>query len=350
MISPVTLTQVDQCHGVDRNDHNRSDGVGRCRSTHWQNAWVELVSVHEDIRAALVQNRPVVALESSVIAQGLPAPANVRVAQSLEEAVRAAGAMPATVGVIGGQVRVGLEPGEILRLGSAGEVLKCAAGDLGWAIATGADGATTVSGTVCAAAWVGIDVVATGGIGGVHRGDAGDVSADLPTLAHHPVAVVAAGAKSILDLPRTLEMLETLGVPVVGLGTREFPAFYARSSGLVLDKHTERAEEIARFCFLRWHRLGQRGGVLVACPCPEKQALDPSEVEQSTTRALREAAAQGVSGKSLTPFLLASVAKTLGPRTVSANHALLLNNARIAASIATALRELSLPSTSPTAP
>jgi pseudouridylate synthase len=182
--------------------------------------------------------------------------------------------------------------------------------------------------------------VATGGIGGVHRGDTGDVSADLPTLAQHTVAVVAAGAKSILDLPRTLEALETLGVPVVGLGTREFPAFYARSSGLVLDKHAERSADIARFCRYRWHRLGQRGGVLVACPCPAEQALDPTDVEQATARALRDAAAQGVSGKDLTPWLLASVTTTLGPRTILANHALLLNNARIAASIATALCEL----------
>jgi pseudouridine-5'-phosphate glycosidase len=169
--------------------------------------------------------------------------------------VRDAGATPAIVGVIGGGVQVGLEPGEIERLGTAGDVLKCAAGDLGWAIARAADGATTVSATVSAtvfaAAAGGIDVVATGGIGGVHRGDTGDVSADLPTLAHHPVAVVAAGAKTILDLPRTLEALETLGVPVVGLGTRDFPAFYARSSGLVLDKHTERAQDIARFCLIR---------------------------------------------------------------------------------------------------
>lgn len=307
----------------------------------WQNAPVDLIGVRDDIRAALADNRPVVALESSVIAHGLPSPANLRVAHSLEEAVRAAGATPATVGVIGGRMRVGLEPEEIDRLGQAGEVLKCAAGDLGWAIATGADGATTVSATVFAAAHVGIDVVATGGIGGVHRGHTGDVSADLPTLAQHPVAVVAAGAKSILDLPGTLEALETLGVPVVGLGTREFPAFYARSSGLALDKHTERIEDIARFCVIRWHRLRQRGGVLVACPCPAEQALEPSEVDQATARALRDATAKGVHGKVLTPWLLASVTKTLGPRTIVANHALLLNNVRVAASIATALRDLS---------
>jgi pseudouridine-5'-phosphate glycosidase len=181
----------------------------------------------------------------------------------------------------------------------------------------------------------------------VHRGETGDVSADLATLAHHPVAVVAAGAKTILDLPRTLEALETLGVPVVGLGTRDFPAFYARRSGLVLDKHTEQTQDIARFCLLRWRRLNQRGGVLVACPCPEEQALEPSEVEQATAEALRDAATQGVSGKSLTPRLLASVATSLGARTVTANHALLLNNARVGASIATAICELSTGSTPP---
>ena len=299
-----------------------------------------MVTVRDDIRAALADGRPVVALESSVIAHGLPAPVNVHVAASLEEAVRAAGAIPATVGVIAGRLRVGLEADEIARLGTSGNVLKCAAADLGWAIAQGVDGATTVSATVFAAALAGINVVATGGIGGVHRGETGDVSADLPTLAQHPVAVVAAGAKSILDLPKTLEALETLGVPVVGLGTREFPAFYARGSGLALDKHAEVPEEIARFCFLRWHRLAQRSGVLIACPCPEDQALEPAEVEEATARALRAAVAQGVAGKALTPWLLASVSGTLGARAIAANHALLLNNARVGASIATALCQL----------
>lgn len=307
---------------------------------------MDRIGVREEIRAALAENRPVVALESSVIAHGLPAPRNVQVAHSLEEAVRNAGATPAMVGVIAGQLRVELEPEEIQRLATAEGVLKCAAADLGWAITTGAHGATTVSGTVFAAACVGIDVVATGALGGVHRGNTGDVSADLPTLAHHPLAVVATGAKSILDLPRTLQALEMLGVPVVGLGTREFPAFYARSSGLTLDKHTERAEDIATFCFIRWHQLKQPGGVLITCPCPQQQALEPSTVEQSTAQALREAAAQGISGKSLTPWLLAAVAKTLGPQAHVANHALLLNNARVAAHLATALRKHSLPPTS----
>jgi pseudouridine-5'-phosphate glycosidase len=194
---------------------------------------------------------------------------------------------------------------------------------------------------VFAAASAGIDVVATGGIGGVHHGGTGDVSADLHTLAQHPVAVVAAGAKSILDLPRTLEALETLGVPVVGFGTRDFPAFYTRGSGLALDKHAEAPEDIARFCLIRWRRLAQAGGVLVACPCPQDQALDTAEVEDATAHALRDAAAAGVSGKPLTPWLLASVSGTLGARAIAANHALLLNNARVGASIATALCQLS---------
>jgi len=301
---------------------------------------VTSISVRDDVRAALADGRPVVALESSVIAHGLPAPVNVDVAYSLEQAVRAAGATPATVGVIGGRLRVGLEPEEIERLGESGDVQKCAAADLGWAIARGADGATTVSATVFAAASAGIDVVATGGIGGVHRGDSGDVSADLPTLAQHPAAVVAAGAKTVLDLPRTLEALETLGIPVVGLGTRDFPAFYARGSGLVLDKYTDEIDDIARFCVIRWRRLGQRGGVLVACPCPEDQALEPSEVEDATARALHDAMAAGVSGKRLTPWLLASVSGTLQARAIAANHALLLNNAGVGASIATALCQL----------
>jgi pseudouridylate synthase len=304
---------------------------------------VNAVTVRDDIRAALADGRPVVALESSVIAHGLPAPENVRVAHSLQDAVRAAGATPATVGVIGGQLRVGLQPEEIDHLGTSGDVLKCAAADLGWAIACGADGATTVSATVFAAASAGIDVVATGGIGGVHRGDTGDISADLPTLARHPVAVVAAGAKSILDLPRTLEALETLGVAVVGLGTGEFPAFYAGGSGLALDKQAGHPEDIARFCVTRWRRLAQRSGVLVACPCPEDQALQFAEVEEATASALRDAAARGVSGKALTPWLLVSVATTLGARAIAANHALLLNNARVGADLATALCQLNPP-------
>ena len=298
-----------------------------------------MLSVREEIRAARSDGRPVVALESSVIAQGLPRPTNVRIAHALEEAVRAAGATPATIGVLQGRQRVGLEPEEIERLGGAGPILKCAAGDLGWAMAQGADGATTVSATVFAAALAGIDVVATGGIGGVHRGDTGDVSADLPVLAQQPVAVIAAGAKSILDLPRTLEALETLGVPVVGLGTRDFPAFYARSSGLTLEKHAEQADDVAQFCLVRWHVLGQRGGVLVACPCPEGDALEFSEVEAATAHALADAAAEGVHGKALTPWLLASVAERLGPRAIATNRALLLNNGRVGASIATALCE-----------
>jgi pseudouridylate synthase len=299
------------------------------------------LDIRDDVRAALSDGKPVVALESSVIAHGLRPPVNLQVAHALEEAVRAAGATPATVGVIGGRLRVGLESVDIERLGGAGPVLKCAAGDLGWAIARGVDGATTVSATLFAAAAAGIDVVATGGIGGVHRGDTGDVSADLPALARHPVAVVAAGAKSILDLPRTLELLETLGVPVLGLGTEDFPAFYARSSGLALDKCAEQAAEIARFCFIRWRRLGQRGGVLVACPCPEELALGAAEVEDATARAVQDAASQGVSGKALTPWLLAAVVASLGTRAVEANRALLLNNARVGASLATALRDLS---------
>lgn len=302
---------------------------------------MEVISVRDDIRAALADGHPIVALESSVIAHGLPAPVNLSVAHSLEQVVREAGAIPATIGVVEGRIRVGLEPDEIERLGTSDDVLKCAAGDLGWAVARGADGATTVSATVFAAASAGIDVVATGGIGGVHRGDAGDVSADLPTLAQYPVAVVAAGAKSILDLPRTLEALETLSVPVVGLRTRQFPAFYARSSGLALDKYAEEPKDIARFCLIRWRQLAQQGGVLVACPCPEEHALEPAEVEEATTRALRDAAAQGVSGKPLTPWLLAAVTETLGPRTIAANHALLLNNARVGAGVASALRQLS---------
>lgn len=324
---------------LSRTPVNRSPEPNRTPHT-GQNGGVDLVSVRADIRAALGEGRPVVALESSVIAHGLPAPDNLRVARSVEEAVRAAGATPATVGVIGGRLQVGLEPDEIEHLGTADDVLKCAAADLGWAMTHAGDGATTVSATVFAAAAAGIDVVATGGIGGVHRGGTGDVSADLPALAHHPVAVVAAGAKTILDIPRTLETLETLGVPVVGLGTRDFPAFYARHSGLLLDKHTEQTEDVARFCLVRWRRLHQRGGVLVACPCPEQQALEPSEVEQATTQALRDAAAQHISGKALTPWLLASVTAGLGHRTLTANHALLLNNARVGARLATGLREL----------
>lgn len=313
-----------------------SAGAGAGRERH-QPTVGQSIEFHEEVAAALRGGRPVVALESSVFAHGLPPAHRLPTARELDEAVRGAGAAPAVVGVVGGRLRVGLEPHEVERLATGPGVLKCSAGDLGWAIARGADAGTTVSGTVFAAARAGIAVAATGGIGGVHRGGSGDVSADLTTLAEEPVALVASGGKTILDLPRTLERLETLGVPVVGLGTDQLPAFYVRESGLRLQVRAELVEEVAALCRSRWWGLGQRGGVLVVSPVPMEHALDPAEVEAALGRALAAAEAEGTTGKALTPRLLALMAEGLGERAVEANRALLRRNAVVAAGLAAAL-------------
>jgi pseudouridine-5'-phosphate glycosidase len=295
-----------------------------------------------EIAEALSAGRPVVALESTLITHGLPHPANVETALAMEAAVRAGGAVPATIAILGGQIRVGLTRAEIERLATrpAGSVRKCSRRDLPIAIARREDGATTVAGTMIVAHLAGIRVFATGGIGGVHRGAPHDVSADLLELGRTPVAVVCAGAKSILDLPLTLEVLETQGVPTVGLGTDTLPAFYSRSSGLPVDVTIQTATEAAEIVAAA-HRIGAQHGVLIAVPVPEKDAMPVEKMEAAVRQAISEAEQKNIHGKAATPFLLARVAELTAGESRRANIALLLNNARVAAEIAVALCGLS---------
>jgi pseudouridylate synthase len=292
----------------------------------------------EEVRAALGARRPVVALESTIIAHGLPWPGNLETARMLESDLREEGAVPATIAVLDGALRVGLGAGELERLARDGKSLaKLGTRDLGAMLALVRDGATTVSATMAIAHRTGIRVFATGGIGGVHRGAelSGDVSADLIELARTPVAVVSAGAKAILDLPRTLEMLETLGVPVIGHGTDLFPAFWCRDFGLKLELRADTPDQIARILAAHW-ALGQ-AGVLVANPIPLEAALDRALIESAIARALAEASRAGIGGKDVTPFLLARVEQETGGRSVAANVALVRNNVRVAARIAASL-------------
>ena len=294
-----------------------------------------------EVRAALEAHRPVVALESTVISHGLPWPENLELARRMEARVRAGGATPATVALLKGEVKVGLIDSEIeylarpLSPGAPG-ILKVSRRDYPVAVAQKRDGATTVAGTMIAAHWAGIKVFATGGIGGVHRGAGTDVSADLPELAQTPVVVVCAGAKAILDLPATLEWLETHGVPAVGYGTDEFPAFYSRESGLKLDARADSPAEAAAIARAMWD-IGFGGGMLVCVPCPAEAARPREEMEGVISTALREAEAQGIRGKAVTPFLLARVSELTHGESKAANLALLENNARVAAEIAVAM-------------
>ena len=286
-----------------------------------------------------------VALESTVISHGLPYPHNLRLALRLEEIVREGGAEPATVGIIAGEIIVGLSHAQIEHLATAQGVRKVSRRDLPIVVARKLDGATTVATTAWAAHRAGIQVFATGGIGGVHRSTlhppisnllSTDISADLPELAQTPIIVVCAGAKAILDLPATLEWLETHGVTVVGYGTDCFPAFYNRSSGLPVDVRADTPEEVAAL-FRAQRALGLPCGMLVAVPVPEEYELSTDQMEAAITQALGEAEAQGIKGKALTPFLLARISALTGEASLRANLALLENNARVAAEIAVAL-------------
>jgi pseudouridine-5'-phosphate glycosidase len=289
------------------------------------------------VQEALDANLPLVALESALIAHGLSYPQNLETAQGLEHAVRENGAIPATIAIIEGKIRVGLTKGELERLATQKGVRKVSRRDLPIAVARGEDGATTVAATMYVAALAGIEVLATGGIGGVHRGQPFDVSADLPELAQTRVAVVCSGAKSILDLPLTLEWLETHGVPILGYGTDEFPAFYSRRSGLPVDARVDTPDEAARIIRTKWE-LGLEGGVLVTVPVPQEAELPRELAEQAIERALVAAEGQGIKGKALTPFLLSQIAHITEGRSLVANVALLRNNAAVAAQIATALK------------
>lgn len=288
------------------------------------------------VEKALDGGGAVVALESTVIAHGLPHPRNLQVARELEDEVTANGGVPATVGVVGGQPVVGLSAEEIERLGTAAGVLKLSTRDIPVAVARKRDGATTVAATMWLADSAGASVFATGGIGGVHRGGAHDVSADLAELARTPMIVVCAGAKAILDLAATREALETAGVLVVGYGTDELPAFYSRESGLAVDVRVDSPGEVAEI-WTAHEEMNLPGALLLCVPPPPEHALPAAEVETAIRAALARADAQGIRGKEVTPFLLTAVAESTGGRSLEANVALLRNNARVAARVAAAL-------------
>lgn len=294
------------------------------------------LSIHPEVRTALENGEAVVALESTLITHGFPRPNNVQIAREIETAVREAGAVPATIAILGGQVTVGLTAEQLDQLGSAGEVRKCSRRDLPLAVARREDGATTVAGTMIVAHWAGIPVFATGGIGGVHRGHPFDESADLIELSRTPVTVVCAGAKAILDLPLTVEVLETQGVPVIGYQTDELPAFYSRHSGLPVDVRVDSPHEVADIIRARKY-LELQGGLLVTVPVPAEAEWPAAEAQAVISQALVQAERAGISGKAVTPFLLQQVNELSGERSKKANKALLLNNARVAAGIARAL-------------
>jgi pseudouridine-5'-phosphate glycosidase len=289
------------------------------------------------VEAALAAGTAVVALESTIIAHGLPYPDNLAVAHELEAAVTAGGAVAATIAIVDGVARIGLPADALERLAADGaRFAKAGATDLAVHLARGTSAATTVSATALLAAKAGIRVFATGGIGGVHRGDSGDVSHDLYALARTPIAVISAGAKALLDLPRTLELLESLGVLVIGHGTDELPAFYTRASGLALDHRVDDVATLAAICRARWDQL-DGGGVLVANPIPAEAALDAAAIDAVIADAIAEAARTGVVGKRLTPFLLARIATVTSGAAVRANRALAQANARVGAALAVAL-------------
>lgn len=289
-----------------------------------------------EVAEALASGKSVVALESTIISHGMPYPQNVQTALKVEQAIREEGAVPATIAVIGGRLKAGLTADEIEYLGKKGRaVAKASRRDLPVLVARGEDGATTVTTTMIIAALAGIKVFATGGIGGVHRGaeTSMDISADLEELAKTPVMVICAGAKSILDLGLTLEYLETKGVPVIGYGTEELPAFYTRRSGFNVDYRIDTPEELAA-AFRAKMEMGLEGGMLVTNPIPEEYSMDPARINAAIEEALAEAKAQGIRGKETTPFLLSRIKDITGGDSLASNIQLVLNNARLAARVA----------------
>lgn len=291
--------------------------------------------LHPEVADALAEGRPVVALESTIIAHGMPYPRNIETALALETEVREAGAVPATIAILGGRLCAGLATDQLETIGQGGHnMAKVSRRDMAHIVAASADGATTVASTMIVAAMAGIRIFATGGIGGVHRGGAStmDISADLQELARTSVAVVCAGAKSILDLELTLEYLETYGVPVIGYQTNEFPAFYSRQSGLQLDIRLDTPEAVAHTLKVKWE-LGLEGGAVIANPIPEAYALPYEAAEAAIQQALEEAAQHQIKGKALTPFLLARIEQITVGDSLAANVQLARNNARLAGQI-----------------
>lgn len=302
----------------------------------------EYLDVKQEVAEAVAAGKPVVALESTIISHGMPYPQNVETAIQVESIIRDAGAVPATIAIIGGRLKAGLTPEEIEYFGKKGTAIaKASRRDLAVLCARGEDGATTVTTTMMIAHMAGIKVFATGGIGGVHRGaeKTMDISADLEELAHTPVVVVCAGAKAILDLALTLEYLETHGVPVIGYGTDELPAFYSRYSGLHVDYRMDTPEEIAAAMRVQ-QKLGMSGGMLVTNPIPEEYSMDPKVINRAIDQALAEMDSLGIHGKECTPFLLAKVKDLTGGDSLESNIRLVYNNAALAAQIAAAASKL----------
>ncbi|GCD13088.1 pseudouridine-5'-phosphate glycosidase [Clostridium tagluense] len=299
------------------------------------------LDIKPEVAKALKEGRAVVALESTIISHGMPYPRNVETALKVEEIIRENGAMPATIAILNGRLKVGLTREEIETLGSGKNVIKTSRRDIPFIIANKADGATTVASTMIIAALAGVKVFATGGIGGVHRGaqETFDISADLQELAHTNVAVICAGAKSILDIGLTLEYLETQGVPVVGFGTNELPAFYTRKSGFLVDYRVDSADMVATALKAKWD-LGLNGGMVIANPIPEQYEMDYDAITNAITSALKELKEKGIKGKESTPFLLGKVKEITGGASLDSNIELVYNNAKVGAQIAVELAKL----------
>jgi pseudouridylate synthase len=299
------------------------------------------MEISKEVKAAIEGKKPVVALESTIISHGMPYPKNVETALEVEEIIRSMGAIPATIAILNGKIKVGLSHDEIEYLGKAKDVYKVSRRDLPFIIAKGLNGATTVASTMIISKLAGIKVFVTGGIGGVHRGaeKSFDISADLQELAHTDVAVVCAGAKSILDLGLTLEYLETFGVPVVGYKTDEFPAFFTRKSGYGVDYRVDSEEELAKAIKTKWD-LGLNGGIVVANPIPEEYEMDKSAIDKAIEEVLKEAEEKGIKGKKVTPFLLSRVKDKTGGDSLKSNIELVYNNAKVGANLAIELSNL----------
>ncbi|HAT30011.1 MAG TPA: pseudouridine-5-phosphate glycosidase [Janthinobacterium sp.] len=299
----------------------------------------QFLSFAPEVAAARAAGLPVVALESTIISHGMPYPQNVAMAREVEQIIRDGGAVPATIAIIGGKIRIGLEPEQLELLATSPDAMKVSRRDLPYALSQCALGATTVAATMICAELAGIEVFVTGGIGGVHRGaeTSFDISADLQELARTSVAVVCAGVKSILDIGLTLEYLETHGVPVLSVGQAGLPAFFTRESGFRADFQLDTAAEQAAFIHMKW-RLGLKGGIVVANPVPAADAMPTEEIDAVIEQALREARDAGVSGKRITPYLLARIQQLSGGRSLATNIALVKNNARVGAALARALQ------------
>jgi pseudouridine-5'-phosphate glycosidase len=299
----------------------------------------EYLDIRSEVAEAIHRGEPVVGLESTIISHGMPYPRNIETALQVERTIRERGAVPATIAIVGGRLKVGLTPDEIETFGQLGtNIHKASRRDIPFLVTRRSNGATTVASTMIIAALAGIRVFATGGIGGVHRGAPGtfDISADLQELAHTNVAVVCAGAKSILDIGLTLEYLETNGVPVVGYQTEEMPAFYTRESGFKVDYRVDSPKEVAQALKCKWD-LGLNGGVIVANPIPAEYSMDPSLISAAISRAMAESEGYGIKGKEVTPFLLDRIQQITGGDSLDANIQLVYNNARVGAEIASEL-------------